>query len=421
MANALSYWERHLDRKAPDTVKGYRKHFNRFIERTGLTAEELYEMQKRAEKAEDPRDTGEAVDLVVDHIKWMMAEGYSAGTIGLFVTAINVFFNVNKCEGFDIPKEDIPFADHDGQHVITKAQLRKVWDRTGEEFKLRNRAMVMMGKDIGLRIGDMAEITVREYLEAEDLKGQSFPVEENGREIMVKGDGFKRWVKPIVTKKRRRNAHTHLGPESVEAIDAYIDERQRRSGKRYSVVHGGNTEMRLYPVFDVEQKLFLGRAGRPLSTDALGQQFERLCGDYAKISSHSFRKYHRTMLEGAGMPEAWVKKLQGKAASVYSQPEKTGQLTGKYIHCYHALMVFYKDNEEVNALKDTVTELTSKLEEVSQNGVKQQIAEQQMKIAEQQIMMDEMQKSIEIINKRVIERRIFEKRGKSLPSPPRGY
>ncbi|GAH99941.1 unnamed protein product, partial [marine sediment metagenome] len=68
-----------------------------------------------------------------------------------------------------------------------------------------------------------------------------------------------------------------------------------------------------------------------------GQQFERLCADFAKISAHSFRKFHRSMLEGAGMPEAWVKKLQGKAASVYSQPEKTGHFTGKYIQWYHAL------------------------------------------------------------------------------------
>lgn len=393
MAKAQDYWDRHLAKKDPDTVRGYRNHFDRFLERTGLSAEELYEMQRRAEAAEDPRDTGEVADLAVRHIKWMDAEGYKAGTIGNFVTTINVFFKINKCDGFEIPKEDIPFADHDGQHVITKAQIRKAWDRTAEEFKLRNRAMTMLGKDIGLRIGDIAEITVREYLEAEDLTGVKFPVEDNGREIMVRGDGFKRWVKPIVTKKRKRYAYPHIGSEAIEAIDAYIDERRHRSGKSYPVTHGGRTEMRVYPVFDLDQKLFLGRGGRPLSKEALGQQFERLCEGFAKISAHSLRKFHRTMLEGAGMPEAWVKKLQGKAASVYSQPEKTGHLTGKYIQCYHALRAFYKDEEEVSNLQEKVMELEERLAEATRNDVQQQVADQQR-------MIEDMQKTLEAINRR---------------------
>ncbi|GAH85703.1 unnamed protein product, partial [marine sediment metagenome] len=130
MAKAQEYWDRYLAKKEPDTVKNYRNHFKRFLERTGLSAEELYEMQKRSEAAEDPRDTGEVVDLVIQHIKWMEAEGKKAGTIGNFVITMNMFFKVNKCEGFEIPKEDVPFADHDGQHVITKVQLRKVWDST---------------------------------------------------------------------------------------------------------------------------------------------------------------------------------------------------------------------------------------------------------------------------------------------------
>lgn len=402
MAKAQEYWDRHLSKKEPDTQRGYRDQFKRFLERTGLSAEELYEMQKRSEAAEDPRDTGEVVDLVIQHIKWMETEGLKAGTIKNFVITMNMFFKVNKCDGFEVPKEDVPFADPDGQYVITKAQLRKVWDSTAKEFKLRNRAMIMLAKDIGLRIGDIAEITVREYLEAEDLTGEKFPVEDNGREIMVRGDGFKRWVKPIVTRKMRRNAYPHIGPESIEAVDAYIEERQTRSGKKYPVTHGWKTVMRVFPVFDVDQKLFLGRSGRPLSKDALGTQVKRLCDGLAKISAHSFRKYHRTMLEGAGMPEGWVKKLQGKAASVYSQPEKTGHLTGKYIQCYHALKAFYKDDQEVNNLQEKVMELEEKLADATRNDVQQQVADQQR-------IIEDMQKSLEAINRRDAERIEWEK------------
>lgn len=53
------------------------------------------------------------------------------------------------------------------------------------------------------------------------------------------------------------------------------------------------------------------------------------------------------------------KKLQGKAADVYSRPEESGELTKKYIECYNALLIF---GEQVSAQKlDEQTEQIEKL------------------------------------------------------------
>ncbi|GAH99947.1 unnamed protein product, partial [marine sediment metagenome] len=76
--------------------------------------------------------------------------------------------------------------------------------------------------------------------------------------------------------------------------------------------------------------------------------------------------------------------------------------TGKYIQCYHALRVFYKDDEEVNALQEKVMELEEKLAEASRNDVQHQVAEQQL-------IIEDMQKALEAINRRDAERRDWEK------------
>jgi len=64
------------------------------------------------------------------------------------------------------------------------------------------------------------------------------------------------------------------------------------------------------------------------------------------------------------MADGWIKKLQGKAASVYSQPERNGMLTEKYIECYDdALKVFGLEKEEIEQLNMRLVEMTRIVEE----------------------------------------------------------
>jgi integrase len=383
MAKAIEYWEKHLARKAPATAKNYRNRFNTFLERSGLTAEELYSMQREAEEVEDPRETGAVAEMVIDYLRELEKEGVAAGTIGNVATAISMFFKVNKCKGFELPPEEIPKGDSYGQRMATKDMIRRAYDRTGHEFKLRNQAMLMFAKDSGLRIGDMAFLTVRDYLALEDLTGQTFEYMKDGKAVEVKGDSFKRSIRPILTQKKKINAFVHIGPEATEALDAYIEERRQMSGQRYPVYHGRapagtpRIMMRRAPVFDEEQALFLGRGGRPLSKDALGQQFERLFDAHDKVSAHSLRKFHWTMLESAGLPTNWIKKLEGKkivgSVGAYSRPEEMvnsdgKNLTDRYVECYLALQVFGEptvDQRRMAALEEALAETKKIVSELS--------------------------------------------------------
>jgi len=93
-----------------------------------------------------------------------------------------------------------------------------------------------------------------------------------------------------------------------------------------------------------------------------------------KISGHSLRKFHRTRLEGAGMPEGWVKRLQGKKASVYSHPEETGELTEKYVDCYHALRIF-GEQASTQQMAEQATEIERLRQE--NEGLREQMARQE--------------------------------------------
>lgn len=350
MTTAESYWEKHLDKKSPRTAYNYRKRFNNFLEFVGLTHEGVYEMQRAAEMAEDPREGDVVVDLAVEFVRHLTQKGYAPGTISGHVTAIKMFMISNKCKGFEISKDEIPYVDSDGSHVITKHQIVIAWDSVSQEFKLRNRAIISFLKDSGLRIGDVSRFTVRNYLELEDI-----------------GDGFRICKDAFLTNKRKRNAYLHLGPEATEAVDEYIQNRIETSGQMYEITHGGKFETRTYPIYDEEQALFLGRGGKNMSVDAIGQLMSRIFKDFRKVSAHSLRKFHTTNLEGAGMPDGWVKKLQGKATSVYSQPEKNGELTKKYIECYPALRVFGTEKEEIEKQNSRIEELNRIVAEQQRN------------------------------------------------------
>jgi hypothetical protein len=106
------------------------------------------------------------------------------------------------------------------------------------------------------------------------------------------------------------------------------------------------------------------RNGKRFTIGALSNVFYRLAqkmdGEATKISAHSFRKFHTTMLE-ARMNSSWIAKLQGKTLgggwAPYSKPEgddladDPDKLTNAYIDAYDELRVF-RDEAKEDAERD---------------------------------------------------------------------
>ena len=137
MARAQDRWDRHLSRIVKGTAKNLRRYVNMLLDKHSITLDELYEMQREAEKAEHPFDRDEVIDMVVDFIKDLEDQGYSSGTRRNAVQAFSTLFRVLKCPEFKFPKEFLPEVYNEGQRIITKSQILEAWDQCYGINKLR--------------------------------------------------------------------------------------------------------------------------------------------------------------------------------------------------------------------------------------------------------------------------------------------
>ena len=321
METALQYWNDELEGKSEATRREYRRWFRRFLEFAGWTPEELYEIHKKALKADDPRESRVVARKLRSFLLHLDDGDYSESSKAQAVKALKSFLSANELE-LKLRDGDRPSRRVNGQHRITQDLILEVYRYCQRDFKLRNRALTMILKDSGLRCSDLSVMDAMHYLEA--------------REVKVNGERFKVF-RPFKTVKTGEYAHVRLGPESIEAIDLYLDGRE-----------GG--------------PLFIDRYGKRMKPVAISMQFQRLCkhalGDASyKVSAHSFRKFFQTRLESV-MPQPWVLKLMGKATSVYSQPTED-ELTDAYVKSYDAIRIFGTGatSDEVEDLRQQVRDL----------------------------------------------------------------
>ena len=329
---AMDYWLEDLKLRAEGTRISYISHFNRFIASQGLTADDLFKMQKEALASPDPRDRKKVVNLLRNYMKERLEEGKAPGTVRGIVKALRSFFEANELE-FSIKEKDQPPRDYDGQNVILRDQIRDLYDKVGAEFRLRNRAVILLLKDTGLRVSDVSPLNVGDFKNAKEVPNEA-------------GEKF-RVFNAERTKKMGIYAYIHIGPDSVKALDNYLEERKKEGH------------------LDDDAPLFTQRGGERTTAHALSSQLKRLCEllgqDGKKISAHSLRKFHRTMLSVAQVQDPLIWKLEGKATDPYNQVEKTGDLTRAYIAAYDQLRISdsesKKDQERDREIKQLKAEL----------------------------------------------------------------
>ena len=309
-------WMEDLDTKAENTRKLYLFYFKSFLKRWDITASELYEMRKADFQSIEPIERKRIERMVKTSMAELKKAGYSASTCNQTGKAVSSFFDSMDME-LRLKKKDMPKGESKGQVLISAPQILKIYERMVFAYRLRNRAILLSLKDSGLRVSDLSMMNYNHWLQAKTI------LNEHAETFKV--------FDPEHTKKMKVIAYVHLGPESVMAIDKYIEDRQERD-----------------EILTEESPLFIGQDGERITRNALTCIFLRQAKKlkFKRISAHSFRKFHTTILEEAGMPENWIKKLQGKVASVYSQPEETGKLTERYLACYDALRVLEKPRGE---------------------------------------------------------------------------
>jgi len=327
-----------LGTKAKGTREAYLRNFNRFLTRWKTTPDELYSMRLADLDSDDRRDAKRIERMVKTHMTELRESEYSAETCRQLRKSVSSFFESQDLE-LRFKAKDTPKGSHNGQRAVNVEQIRDMCDLMVFRYKIRNRAIVLALKDAGLRISDLGALNVGEYLSARVIENEA-------------GEQFRVFLDPEETQKMKIPAYIHLGPESIKLIDQYLQERR----------DGGEDLTPDRPLFITHKDTEYSRKhGGRMAKGSFTGMFDRLKkwmpNNGHKISAHSLRKFHRTRLEGAGMPESWVKKLQGKKSSVYSQPEFTGELTEKYVACYDALRVFGLGEKVIKQMNERIEEL----------------------------------------------------------------
>ncbi|EMR73186.1 site-specific recombinase XerC [Thaumarchaeota archaeon SCGC AB-539-E09] len=332
---AWEIWMQELGFKAEGTKNEYLRYFTDFADRYEYTPSQLYEMRLKDVKSYDPRDKRRIERLVLEQMNEIIEAGWSTQKALGVRKAVSSFF---EAQGMPLVwrRKDRPKGESDGSRVALPTHILAMYDNAGRYLKKRNRALLFTLKDSGLRISDVCTLDVGDYLDLQDMKNDV-------------GETFKVFLEATTTQKMKVNAYVHLGPEAVAEVDKYLEERGTPSR---------------------DEPLFLNNDRSRLTERAIKNVFDRwkkwLDKRGQKVSAHSMRKFHRTRLEGGGMPEGWVKRLQGKKASVYSHPEQTGELTRMYIDIYDRLRVFTAQvsAEKVEDQQKEIERLQAKVKEL---------------------------------------------------------
>jgi len=289
--DSYKYWVDQLEGTSAATKELYTIYFKKFCEFTGLTPDQLIELQRKAMEGNgDPREN----QIVENKVRaWLASErvNKSNATRRAMLTAVRSFFILNQ-HPLKLLRRDSPQGESEGSRIPEKDEVIRMADAA----KWKYRAAVMFLKDSGLRISDVVRV------KWEDFKDM--------------GEGF--WHFNIMTQKKQVQACAFIGPETTRLLEQ-----------------------------------FKTKTGRVFKTakDHMGDEVNALTqrASLEGVTAHGLRKYFVTSMESARVPEQYYLHMMGKKSSVYSEKRRS-ELFDAYKKAYPELSLYaQKDREEIIA------------------------------------------------------------------------
>ena len=353
MSRVTERWEDALSLRSDSTRRNYASYFNRFLERTGLTPDELYRMHLESLRSDDPLDADAVASKVKRVMKEMQREGYRPGTARTVYKSVRLF--LKSCNlPFELDRYDKPRVVSEGTSMIKPEQIRKLYDTVSAEMRERNRALIMICKDSGLRVSDIVNLDVEDFNGAELLEDKRY-----GR--------FKVFI-PKGTEKTGDLSHVIIGGEAIRAVEEYLALDGRTAGPIFlsrpePIIDETAEETARARRWHSKRKVIGYDEPERLKPKTASQMFLRLRENLRnpyKISAHSLRKFHYNTLLLAGMPADYIRFLQGKAYSEYARPiENREEIISRYMEAYEKLAIF----EDSAVRRETIEELQRQVSE----------------------------------------------------------
>jgi site-specific recombinase XerD len=199
------------------------------------------------------------------YVSSLRARGWSDGTVGIHVRNIRCFLRWIWNEG--MKDENLatclesPRTVRRQDSVLTPAQIEALLDAcSGDEYAIRDRAIILMFLDTGVRSGEMAGL--------------------RRSNLHINGDGTG-WMS-VYGSKSRKWRFVFVGERTTQAMVSYLEQRD-----------------------DDHNALWMGRYGKPLAREGIYRIVTRRGDDAGvQVYPHLLRKTFATLwLDNGGDPE----------------------------------------------------------------------------------------------------------------------
>ena len=293
-------------------------------------------------------------------------KGLNPNTAQNYKKAVNKFLTSNGLN--PIPSERGKTVGSKSSRSITKDQIRDVIDHAKTD--LRARALIYTMKDTGLRVGDIAQLTI-EYFN------------NMRRKTDEKGNEFRFWSDELRTQKAKINAHICLGPESIKSLKNYIGTRE--TGAIFLTITTASDNSMVITKGPRKGERITRRgseAGQPMRktaiTNLLINRSKPLRNRNIKVSAQSLRKFFLNAWTSKGLDKygkLFAGKSLGRNDGAYIATEN-GELEKLYMENYTKVLGL-EDNgalEEVETLQKKIEGLEANLDDTQSLLVKMMTA-----------------------------------------------
>ena len=334
--DSFNFWMDQLATRSPSTRMSYQIYFSQFVEYVAKTPNQLIELQRKALASDgDPREN---FFVETEVRQWLaeLHEAKSASTCRTALSAVKSFFDLNL-HPLRLSRRDRPQGDSQGSRIPEREEVIRIADAS----KWKYRAGCMFLKDSGLRISDVVRV---KWSDLEDM-----------------GEGV--WHFNIMTKKRNILACSFVGPETTRLLEQF----KTKTGR----------------VFRTGPDNFNDQINAVIKTAGI-----------EGVTAHGLRKYFKSSLEHARVPEQHILFMMGKKSDVYSENRRS-ELLKEYKGAYQELSIYVvkEQMEEIENLKKQL--------EISKTTVETQ----SKRLAELERLAKKFQhpKIIEVLEKEVAE------------------
>jgi integrase len=348
----------------PNTKKCYKHGLNRFCEWYGQTAEQILELRKDdltqqpGENLIEYRNRASRFEKEIEKFHSHLLTLGSINTARVQTLGIRQLFRYYE----------MPIRFRSGSKIGKTVKTTKNFPLTIEHVRkmfevadLRERIILSMATDLGLRIGDFIE-----------LKKSNLPPLDQEPPISF----------DIMTSKENILAHGFLSQETVDLLKVYLPTLERKNGNPYLFPSNGNRS-----ISDEWLNRLLQRLAEKAKIDANGK-----C-----VSFHCFRKMFLSTAIDSGIGLTAGKKLCGKAIAQSDDTYLTTvNLRQKFIQLKKFLSIKEQprlEAERIEPLKNAINKLQGDL--TDQKTITDVISEENQKIRKQ---LENLQPILEFVN-----------------------